>query len=130
LQISLEALVERLAAEEPVTADNGGPVPQTRSADELLHEIAQLRQALAHRALTSQATGILAGQLDIETDLAWAVLIRLSNITNIKLRDVARVVIDRHDGRNRQEDDHLAKAISSSLHMSLARTREAAGISD
>jgi hypothetical protein len=118
--------VERFVAEEVVEGDADMAGPRTRPADELEREIAHLRQALDNRTLTSQATGILASQLSIETGTAWDMLSRLSNDTNIKLRDVARVVVERHDGVRRREDDDIARKISGALHLSLSRTLDAA----
>jgi hypothetical protein len=94
----------------------GDPTPaEAPSRESLLRELEGLRVALEGRTVTAQATGIIAGRLGISTDVAWNVLRRASNTSNVKLRDVARVVVDRHDGVTRPEDDDVARAVAGVL---------------
>ena len=56
----------------------------------------ELRQALASRAVIEQAKGILIGVHGLEPDSAFDHLRRTSQNRNIKLRDVAVVIVDTH----------------------------------
>jgi GAF domain-containing protein len=59
------------------------------------HELAaQLQEALAGRAVIEQAKGILIGQRRCSPDEAFAILARLSQTSNRKLRVVARALVD------------------------------------
>ena len=91
---------------------------------DLAVEVATLRDAIATRTIIGQATGLLAGQLNITTPMAWRVMRRLSNETNIKLRDIARALVDAHDGRRPPGDDSVARAIGGALGPALAAARE------
>ena len=51
--------------------------------------------ALATRQQIGAATGITMERFDLDEAAAFAVLVRLSSTTNVKLRDVARQVCDR-----------------------------------
>ena len=57
-----------------------------------------LRAAMASRTTIDQALGILMGQLRCNADDAFAVLRRMSQDTNTKLRDVATVLITQTTG--------------------------------
>ncbi|MFC5381613.1 ANTAR domain-containing protein [Aquipuribacter nitratireducens] len=54
----------------------------------------QLREALASRAVIEQAKGVLMGREGLTADQAFARLVALSRRSNVKLRDVARQVVD------------------------------------
>ena len=54
----------------------------------------ELHKAVTSRQLIGQATGILMERYQIDEDRAFQFLIRASNTSNIKLRDVAREVVD------------------------------------
>lgn len=81
----------------------------------LQREVALLREGLVHRATIGQATGVLAGRLNLNTDVAWRSLIRMSSHTNVKLRDVARVLVAAHNGTVGAEDQALAEQIATVL---------------
>ncbi|MFI5614059.1 ANTAR domain-containing protein [Amycolatopsis sp. NPDC051903] len=63
-------------------------------AEALAVENEQLRDALQTRELIGRATGVLMGQRRCDADEALALLIRLSQDTNTKLRDVADAFLD------------------------------------
>jgi hypothetical protein len=94
------------------------------SPEELAAEVATLRDAIATRTIIGQATGLLAGQLGIPTYVAWRVMRRLSNETNIKLRDIARALVDAHDGRRSPEDAEIGRAIGAALGPALSAARQ------
>lgn len=56
--------------------------------------IGQLQAALASRAVIDQAIGIVMGRRGCSADDAFAVLRRMSNDRNIKLRDLAQAVTE------------------------------------
>lgn len=57
-------------------------------------ELAGLRSALETRSLIGQAQGWVMGQHKVSSDEAFAILVRLSQHSNTKLRDVAVRVIE------------------------------------
>ena len=96
------------------------PVAPDSAATDLETEVATLRDAIATRTIIGQATGLLAGQLNLSTEMAWRVMRRLSNETNIKLRDIARALVDAHDGRRTAAGAEVGRAISTALSAALA----------
>jgi AmiR/NasT family two-component response regulator len=56
--------------------------------------VANLETALTSRAVIDQAKGILMARLDIDADEAFARLAKLSSRLNVKLRDLARLVVE------------------------------------
>jgi PAS domain-containing protein len=61
---------------------------------ELRRQEGQLRDALTSRATIDQAKGILMARLGVDADAAFAVLTRRSQHANVKLREVARQLIE------------------------------------
>ncbi|PRY49975.1 PAS domain S-box-containing protein [Geodermatophilus tzadiensis] len=57
---------------------------------------ANLEQALASRSVIDQAKGVLMSRLGVDADDAWARLVTLSNRLNVKVRDLARLVVEGH----------------------------------
>lgn len=57
----------------------------------------QLTEAMRTRDLIGQATGILMERLDIDAAGAFDSLVRASQRENVKLRDLARRIVDAHD---------------------------------
>ncbi|WP_152916248.1 ANTAR domain-containing protein [Arthrobacter sp. RIT-PI-e] len=56
-------------------------------------EVKQLQEALGSRAVIDQAKGIIMAQQRCSSDEAFARLTRLSNDTNVRIRDVASALI-------------------------------------
>jgi PAS domain S-box-containing protein len=54
----------------------------------------QLEEALTSRAVIDQAKGILMGRYHCDSDQAFQRLVRVSRNKNIKLRDLARILVD------------------------------------
>jgi GAF domain-containing protein len=65
-----------------------------RSDDDAAAAAAQLQQALASRAVISQAQGILIAQHHYSPDQAFAALIRLSQQQGVKLSQAAQALVD------------------------------------
>ncbi|MGY1714527.1 ANTAR domain-containing protein [Geodermatophilus sp. SYSU D01106] len=55
-----------------------------------------LEQALASRAVIDQAKGVLIARLGVDADEAFARLVTLSNRLNVKVRDLAHLVVEGH----------------------------------
>ena len=62
-------------------------------------EVAQLKDALARRQQIGVATGLLAQRFAISPERAWSLLVRLSQNSHVKVREIAQSVIDAHCGR-------------------------------
>ena len=62
-------------------------------------EIAQLKDAMARRQQIGVATGLLAQRFAISPERAWSLLVRLSQNSHVKVREIAQSVIDAHCGR-------------------------------
>ncbi len=62
--------------------------------EEAMRTTENLRAALESRAVIEQAKGILMERLKVTADRAFDTLVRVSNDTNTKLRDVAQAVVD------------------------------------
>ncbi|WP_222268807.1 ANTAR domain-containing protein [Modestobacter marinus] len=70
-------------------------VLQTVAERESLQRLsANLEHALTSRATIDQAKGVLMAHLGIGPDEAWARLVALSSRLNIKVRDLARLVVE------------------------------------
>ncbi|MBT0773651.1 ANTAR domain-containing protein [Kineosporia sp. J2-2] len=69
------------------------PVPDV-PVEQLWAEVESLRRGLLTRELTGQATGLLAAWLSITTDQAWQIVSGVSNHTNLRAREVARLLVD------------------------------------
>jgi hypothetical protein len=87
-------------------------VSPTRVA-ELEATIAQLREAMVSRQQLGVVTGLVATRLEVTPDEAWAVLVRLSQDTNVKVREVGRVIHDAYTGRLASEDQGLAELLDA-----------------
>src|SRR5688572_25880552 len=74
--------------------------PDTSSrVAQLEAETAQLRDALTRRQQIGVATGLLAQRFAISPERAWSLLVRLSQNSHVKVREIAQAVIDAHCGR-------------------------------
>jgi GAF domain-containing protein len=72
-RLLLEGVVQRLSQEEVIS---------------------QLNEAISSRAVIGQATGIIMAQRKCSSEEAMNALIKISNDRNLKLRDVARVMVE------------------------------------
>jgi len=84
--------VQRIAAQfaEPAALLLDGVIHRL-SQDEV---IAQLHQAITSRTVIGQATGIVMARRRCGPDEALDVLVKISNDRNIKLREVARLLVE------------------------------------
>ncbi|MEW2505897.1 MULTISPECIES: ANTAR domain-containing protein [unclassified Amycolatopsis] len=75
------------------------PAPQhapdgVDAAAVIAEENRHLREALQSRGVIEQAKGVLMAQRRCDPQEAFAVLVTLSQNTNVKLRDVAQALLD------------------------------------
>jgi hypothetical protein len=93
---------------------------------ELEAEIAQLRDALARRQQIGVATGLLAQRFGISPDQAWALMVRLSQNGHVKVREIAKAVVDAHCGRLEPAEVQVLSSLEKQLPdgVRLVQTRE------
>ena len=90
-------------------------VGQDRRISELEHELTTLRAALEHRTTIAVATGLLAERYGCTSAQAWSLLARLSSHVNVKVREVARVLVAQADGVASPADDELLGRLAHHL---------------
>ncbi|KMS85376.1 ANTAR domain-containing protein [Streptomyces sp. NRRL WC-3725] len=67
---------------------------QTDQVKALQEEVEQLRRALGSHALVDQAIGVVITVGGLRPEQGWEVLRHMSQHTNIKLREVARCLVE------------------------------------
>jgi PAS domain S-box-containing protein len=82
-----------VAAAVPYVAVAEALVRDRRSFEEVVRSRDQLREALTSRATIDQAKGMIMMAERCTPDEAFALLVRMSNKTNRKLRDVAAAIV-------------------------------------
>ena len=85
-----------------------GPAGGPQEIERLKKEVESLRRGLVTRELIGQATGLLAAWLRISTGEAWEVMRALSNHTNLRAREVARLLVASADGPVTEPEDRAA----------------------
>ncbi|MFI7589281.1 ANTAR domain-containing protein [Spongisporangium articulatum] len=98
-----------------MTSEQASVAELILQVQELERELATLRHGLDTRTLIGQATGLLAGSLHLSTGRAWQVLRLTSSYSNVKMRDVARVLVHAHDGVAEPDDEALAVLVVPAL---------------
>lgn len=91
----------------------------------LEREVAQLREALLSQRRIGMVVGILAGHCNLTTAQSWALLVRLSQRSNAKVRDVARVLHDDFEGRPTPDDAEFLAQITARLPQPIQPARRA-----
>jgi hypothetical protein len=81
--------------DEPRDVPTRSPTPAQAVEEivELREEIDQLNQAVASHATVDQAIGMMVALGRVSPDQGWAVLREVSQLTHIKLRNVAELVL-------------------------------------
>ncbi|WNM32853.1 ANTAR domain-containing protein [Streptomyces sp. Li-HN-5-11] len=77
----------------PTPNEPDDPNDQSERVFALQHEAEQLKQAVASHAVVDQAIGMMVALGRISPDQGWAVLKDVSQHTNIKLRNVAELIL-------------------------------------
>ena len=80
---------------------------------ELEKQVEQLREALPTRQQLGLVTGLLAQRYGLAPDEAWALLIRISQHLNVKVREVGRVVLDGYCGQLAGHDEALVRRVDA-----------------
>ena len=81
---------------ELVAAAVGGVLQSVAERESLRTLAANLEKALTSRSTIDQAKGVLMARLGVDADEAFTRLVALSNRLNVKLRDLAQLVIQGH----------------------------------
>jgi GAF domain-containing protein len=81
---------------ELVAAAVSGVLQTVAERESLRTLAANLERALTSRAVIDQAKGVLMARLGVDADQAFARLVALSNRLNVKLRDLAQLVVEGH----------------------------------
>jgi hypothetical protein len=108
---------------------DGSPGPADDDAERirrLERQVDNLHQALHSQRLIGMSIGIIAQRHGCTCDEARDVLRRLSQHTNCKVREVARVLVDAYDGRARAEDAALLVRLAAELPADPGRSPERA----
>ncbi|MGI3197714.1 ANTAR domain-containing response regulator [Streptomyces sp. GLT-R25] len=82
----------------------------------LQQEIDQLRQALSTRPVIDMARGILMAGFGCSADAAWEILVKASQHSNTKLRDVADYMVEAAQpggGMPQDLQQHLSAAVQT-----------------
>ncbi|MGW3461764.1 ANTAR domain-containing protein [Streptomyces olivaceoviridis] len=90
---------------------------QTDQLEALQEEVEQLRRALGSHALVDQAIGVVITVGGLRPEQGWEVLRHISQHTNIKLREVARCLVQWPTRRR------LPEAIRGALPAALEHAR-------
>ncbi len=96
----------------PAAPDGPALRQKLNSAEE---KIDNLERALASQRQIGVAIGLLAHRFDCSPEKAWQVLVRLSQTTNVKVRDLSRVLADAHSGRIQPDDAATAASVAAQL---------------
>jgi hypothetical protein len=78
-------------------------------------QVAHLELALCTQRQIGMTIGLMAQRFGCTTDQAWKVLVRVSQNTNIKVREVARLLCDAFNGEAHEEDAHLRRELAAHL---------------
>jgi hypothetical protein len=97
---------------------------------ELEEQVANLQAALQTQRQISMVVGILAYRVGRRTDEAWGLVARLSQETNVKVREVARVICEAFDGHGRAEDAALLAQLIAGLPVSTIDHRDVVDSAD
>ncbi|MGW0614669.1 ANTAR domain-containing protein [Streptomyces sp. NPDC002788] len=81
---------------------------------ELQEEIQQLKEAVVSHAVVDQAIGVVVALGRVSPDQGWAVLKEVSQHTNVKLRNVAEVILVW--GRTGMMPREIRSALEEALH--------------
>ena len=100
----------------PVGAPPLEAVPVDVLRDEALRdEIGQLQEAVKSQRDIGMAIGLLSARYGCSTEQAWRTILRVSQDSNIKVRNVARVLVVTHDGTADTEARALLESFVSHL---------------
>ena len=87
----------------------------TEPAAALRDEIAHLHEAVRSQRDIGMAIGLLSARYGCSTEQAWRTILRVSQDSNTKVRNVARVLVVTHDGTADTEARALLESFVSHL---------------
>jgi hypothetical protein len=90
-----------------------GSRDETDRIVELQKEVGQLKDAVASHAVVDQAIGVIVALGRMAPDGGWTVLREVSQHTNIKLRDVAELIL--FWGRSGQIPEEIRAALEDAV---------------
>ncbi|MFI9569614.1 ANTAR domain-containing protein [Streptomyces rishiriensis] len=96
-----------------------GREPLLHKISELQREIGQLREAVVSHAVVDQAIGVVVTRGRVRPDQGFEVLREVSQRTNVKLRQIAELILDW------ALDERLPDEIRAALDEALATARSA-----
>lgn len=94
------------------------PVPPVQTAGDmgaLQEEVDQLREAINSHRNIGMAIGLMSAKFACTSEQSWRLMLRISQHSNVKVRDAARVLVSTHDGSASAEDRRLLNTISAHL---------------
>ncbi|MFE1443647.1 ANTAR domain-containing protein [Streptomyces sp. NPDC058739] len=71
----------------------GEPADETDRIVELQEEVQQLKEAVTSHAVVDQAIGMMVAMGRVDPEQGWTVLREVSQHTNVKLRQVAELIL-------------------------------------
>lgn len=95
-----------------VARESGGA---GESVEALRDQIRNLELAMDSQRLIGIAIGLLAQRAGCSSDVAWQQLVRVSQDTNVKVREIARILVDARNGRAEPGDAALLADVVSRL---------------
>ena len=84
-------------------------------AETLRDEIGHLQEAVKSQRDIGMAIGLLSARYGCSTEQAWRTILRVSQDSNTKVRNVARVLVATHDGTADSEARALLESFISHL---------------
>ncbi len=109
---------EEVIPDGQTTTEEADNPSGSEHADQILRlelEVAQLREGLLSARHIGMVIGILAARCDVTTDQSWDLLVQLSQQTNVKLAEVARVLHEDFDSHPTRDDATLLARIAAKL---------------
>ena len=83
--------------------------------DALRDEVAHLHEAMGSQRDIGMAIGLMSARFGCSTEQAWRTMLRISQHSNTKVREVARVLVATHDGSADAHDEALLVAFAVHL---------------
>ena len=95
----------------------GGPAPRAEAphAEALRDEVAHLHEAVKSQRDIGMAIGLFSARFGCSTEQAWRSMLRMSQHSNTKVRDVARALVASHDGTADVEDRRVLAQLEGHL---------------
>ena len=78
--------------------------------DDLRAEVAHLHQAMESQRDIGKAIGLLSARYGCSTEEAWRTMLRVSQDSNTKVRDMAHALVITHDGTGGDADRELLRS--------------------